>query len=985
MNLQSRLTLFIAVAALLLCGIALAAEDTHPLVYPFDGQAELLGMAGRHQSPFRLLTAVGDPVDFDAALIAGGDYLRGMQADITEDNAGNGTDGAGESPDDPDDGGWDWKVTSPPAPFSHTTGTSSTNLYGETANGLYGAYLKTGDATYFTALTDAANQIKSTRQDYRTGSDIIFLCDYNDLPSVLGTEYADSARAKFDGVVNKYGAEGWGEYVRDARAGQGYENGIIPWDIGIWVRAAVRLGAKYPATPYDYAAAADSMAEVLWEDSFNDNPGYFDVVDDAGWDPTYANTDYYWYNLGVTGLIDAFDAAGVHTGEIAGLVTRLLDSQFASGAISFSYGANTDDEDWQSTAFGGMCLGRYDKSTYQRRINMMGYFMGATQDASGGWRYTSGNHYPQTGGQCLGALYYATNEIPDAIAVDPATVRCLSYNLPCDTVDVVFDRDDTTPIRGYSVTFELSAELELCSDIYSSIREGSYLSGISGTHFEVTSLGGGLYTVDCAILGIPCGATGNGMLFTLDIQGSGGDGTGTITVTNVTVRDCLNAPVVAFPGAPVDVTIDHTAPVAIGDISSTQVKTGNGFGDTTGVAVTFGAPVDAALVEVYRAGYGDYPEYDDGTGAEPAAPVGYPPGAPWTLTSVTASGQVDWPPHRDFWYYVVYTRDACGNVSLVSNKTTGTLNYHLGDVTDGSFLGHGENLVNSLDISLLGTNYWSTLIHNDPVNYLDVGPTTDYSVDALPTTDNQVQFEDLMMFAINFGQVSLLADAPSRVMETSALRLEVDQGSDILTARLVLDGNRQSVKGLHAAVGYGSGLELVSVSKGGLWKNQSGPIFIEHLDTGGVVQFDGAVLGRGTSLHGAGQVAELRFRVVGPVSELPHLVDADLRDRDNHRVLKASRHVDTGESESLARVEFGARPNPFSSGTALHFAIPTASRVTLKVFDVNGRLVTTLVDENLSAGRHGVQWESAGVSPGVYMAILQAGTERETRKLTLLP
>jgi flagellar hook assembly protein FlgD len=102
-------------------------------------------------------------------------------------------------------------------------------------------------------------------------------------------------------------------------------------------------------------------------------------------------------------------------------------------------------------------------------------------------------------------------------------------------------------------------------------------------------------------------------------------------------------------------------------------------------------------------------------------------------------------------------------------------------------------------------------------------------------------------------------------------------------------------------------------------------------------------------------------------------------------VLKATRHVDTGGAENAAGVEFAARPNPFSHGTALHFAIPVAARVTLKVYDVNGRLVTTLVDKELSAGPHRVEWESAEVSPGVYLAIIQAGTERKTRKLTLLP
>ncbi len=61
------------------------------------------------QIPFKALgdKAVGDLVDFDAVLQAGANYLRHAQADVTEDNAGNGTDG-NETPEDPDDGGWDF-------------------------------------------------------------------------------------------------------------------------------------------------------------------------------------------------------------------------------------------------------------------------------------------------------------------------------------------------------------------------------------------------------------------------------------------------------------------------------------------------------------------------------------------------------------------------------------------------------------------------------------------------------------------------------------------------------------------------------------------------------------------------------------------------------------------------------------------------------------------------------------------------------------
>jgi hypothetical protein len=990
MNHKYAIVLFLITSLALVVAGAGAARAARPVAGPFTETALLQSADGGSALHIPMLTDVGDPVDFGDALASAAEYLKAMQADVTDDNAGNGTDGVDETPDDPDDGGWDWVVTSPPAPFHHTTAASPTNIYGETALGLYCAYIETGDASYFTALTDCANQTKSTRQDYRTGSDIIFLILYNDLAGVSGTEYADSAKAKFDRMLNLYGAAGWAEYIRDVRAGQGYENGIIAWDVGIWARAAALLAVKYPSNPYDYASGADSIAEVLWEDSFNDNPGYFDVVDDAGWDPTYSDLDYYWYTLGLCGLIDAFDAAGVHTSEISGLVTRLLDSQYTSGAISYCYGANEDDEDWQSTAYAAMTLGRLDKATYQAEINMMSYYLAATQDASGGWKYSTNNHYPEVAGEIAGGIYYATDEIPNGIAVDPTTVRCLNASHPCDTVDVKFSRLDTTPVRGYSVTFEISSELELCdSNIWASIRQGPYLSGVSATHYEVADMGGGVYTVDCAILGLPCGATGDGVLFTIDIEGSGGDGTGTVTVTSVTVRDCSNGPVVAFPGAPVDVTIDHTSPVAVGDLAATQVKSGNDGDGTTKITLTFTAPLDADEVEVYRAPYGDYPEYDDGTGAEPSSPVGYPPSSPWTLTSVTGTGQTDEPSTRDFWYYVVYTKDACGNVSTASNKTTGTLNYHLGDVTDGTTPGVGDNQVNSVDISLLGANYWSTLIYNDPVNYLDVGPTTDYSVDARPTTDNQIQFEDLMMFAINFGQVTLLAQSTPQVMERPEVELAVEEDAGVVTARVRLRGNRESVKGLHVAVSYGEGLEFMGLTRGSVWLGQGGPVFFEHRAGVKVVEVDGAVMGAGATLHGSGEVCEMRFRVVGE-SGVARLAEADLRDRANRRLeLRAVPKRYDGdkvvESAELRHLELGIRPNPSCGSTEIAYGLPSGGHVKVKIYDAGGRLVRTLVDEETTAGRHRVIWDVKGVSPGLYMAILEVGRERETRKVTLLP
>ena len=87
-------------------------------------------------------------------------------------------------------------------------------------------------------------------------------------------------------------------------------------------------------------------------------------------------------------------------------------------------------------------------------------------------------------------------------------------------------------------------------------------------------------------------------------------------------------------------------------------------------------------------------------------------------------------------------------------------------------------------------------------------------------------------------------------------------------------------------------------------------------------------------------------------------------------------------------------PNPFSllqrgrldnSSTTIRFALPEGEKVALKVFDVAGREVATLIDGKLNAGTHSVKFETAGLSAGVYFYQLQTGALRITKKMLLIP
>jgi photosystem II stability/assembly factor-like uncharacterized protein len=77
-------------------------------------------------------------------------------------------------------------------------------------------------------------------------------------------------------------------------------------------------------------------------------------------------------------------------------------------------------------------------------------------------------------------------------------------------------------------------------------------------------------------------------------------------------------------------------------------------------------------------------------------------------------------------------------------------------------------------------------------------------------------------------------------------------------------------------------------------------------------------------------------------------------------------------------------PNPFNPVTNISFNLPIRSFVSLKIFDLMGREVTTLISEKLSTGSYSKQWNASGLPSGIYFYRLQAGSLTETKKLVLL-
>jgi len=82
-------------------------------------------------------------------------------------------------------------------------------------------------------------------------------------------------------------------------------------------------------------------------------------------------------------------------------------------------------------------------------------------------------------------------------------------------------------------------------------------------------------------------------------------------------------------------------------------------------------------------------------------------------------------------------------------------------------------------------------------------------------------------------------------------------------------------------------------------------------------------------------------------------------------------------------------PNPFNPTTKIKFSLPNPSKggaleIKLIVYDLPGRVIATLVNENLKPGEYETEWNASNFASGVYFYQLQAGTFRESKKMLLI-
>jgi hypothetical protein len=462
---------------------------------------------------------------------------------------------------------------------------------------------------------------------------------------------------------------------------------------------------------------------------------------------------------------------------------------------------------------------------------------------------------------------------------------------------------------------------------------------------------------------------------------------GTVTVT-VSALDALGNP--ADPGSD-DIIADNTAPTAVTDFDASPGH------EECGLTWTMGTDSHLAGVTVRRVAGGEYPTYGTFVGDWPDVLGHYPPGhaAGTEVYNGSGTSHTDGVVARDIYFYQAFCYDEARNYGpSASTARDFATNYWLGDVADGWLSWGYDALVDMDDVEFLSHMY--TLPPTGSYRECDVGPTAhpDGSGAGVPLPDNLLDFEDLMIFGLNYGLVGPRVVPYLPLPETTQeLALSVEErsmsASGEVELSLVLSGNVDEVKGLSGVFKYDMAeLEFVSARLSAEMSSPLGDLFFWHGCEDGRIQVDLVVLGTDITVGGSGEVAVLTFAVLSDEYGA-EIESADLRGTEN-RPLDADLEDFESNLELPLVFHLGQNvPNPFNPVTKIAYHVPHESDVTIRVYDVAGRVVTALLDGVVPPGRHQAMWnglddQGEAVGGGVYFCAMEAPGFRECRKITLL-
>lgn len=276
---------------------------------------------------------------------------------------------------------------------------------------------------------------------------------------------------------------------------------------------------------------------------------------------------------------------------------------------------------------------------------------------------------------------------------------------------------------------------------------------------------------------------------------------------------------------------------------------------------------------------------------------------------------------------------------------------------------------------------------------LDIGPTDDGTPLSRPQPDLQIEFEDLIVFALSYGY-SQTGIYPAARGATTPVRLEAgpaEAGEGAVRVPLVISGAADLralalEADLNPALRWGG---VVGV-EGGFRSDDEREVFLTSATHDGRAYIDAAILG-GSSLEGNRTFVEVLLFPTNSQSPEDFEGRTDLLTLDRARLrtsanvsIPVTLGVSTETSDGVPTHELGLAVGPNPSRGPLMFAmdLPIQGPVYLRIYDVLGRLVEEPVAADLRAGRHTIPWTSR-LPSGTYVAVAEAAGARRSVRFSI--
>jgi hypothetical protein len=401
-------------------------------------------------------------------------------------------------------------------------------------------------------------------------------------------------------------------------------------------------------------------------------------------------------------------------------------------------------------------------------------------------------------------------------------------------------------------------------------------------------------------------------------------------------------------------------------------------------------------IEIRKVAWGDYPQYGTPGLPAPSYPADHTGG---TLVTQTAAAAYDDNPctPRDIYYYAAFSYDCAGNYSsATSGSKDRSTSYWLGDISPAT-TGNGD--IQLQDLALFALTFAKVQGGPSWNAEADFGPTDDHSRFGIPMPDDVVDFEDLMILAMNYGKVSPLGTSGGLIALSEAVPLGeqvsfrmvlISRDEETSTYAVMMENNAEVLKGFSLKVAYGAGNALESVTASREMTGKGSDHFFGVIEReSGVVELCAAALGVDAPFAYTGEVARVvvREQTTGAVQ----LKTVDLRDLNNNKD-EVTLPGQGGETPfvPVTTALMQNHPNPFNPTTTITFDVAVAGDVRIEIYDVSGTLVRTLVNGSQGVGRHVATWDGRDgtgnqVHTGVYFCRMTApGYTSQAKKMLLL-